>query len=128
MSAAHRERLRVGDVLYRIADEWVASDFPDGTTCVGRFGYTEEDVARARSLGYGGGPIEACARMHTEHDLTHHLVAQALGWPHSMVLHMAAHGVERFPVGIYQTEERMAFLVQRASNIGVRKIAEASGG
>lgn len=119
------ETLRLGEVLYEIDDEQghVQSIWPDGKRLIGAYSYDEEDVARARSLGYTGTDLEVCAALHREHDLAHHLVAQALGWPSSMVLRLAAEGHETFPVGVYQLEERLAFLVQRVSNIGIPAVA-----
>lgn len=111
-------------VTYEIDDdrERVRSRFPDGTSCLGVASFTAEDHARAEALGYGRGH-DAVWQMHREHDLAHHLVAQALGWPYSIVLHRAANCLTEFPVGVYATEERMSFLVQRAANVGVCALA-----
>lgn len=118
------EIIHLGAVRYEINDDHVASVFPDGSVCHGVFTFTDEDEARARALGYHGSSDQACWRMHRDHDLAHHLVAQALGWSYSQVLHMAAQGATSFPVGVYATEERMAFLVARAANVGVRGLVE----
>jgi hypothetical protein len=117
----------LGDVTYTIEPGRVVSMWPDGQTVCGDFQYRQEDVARARALGYQGSDREVCEQLHAEHDLAHHLVAQALGWPSSVVLRMAAEGHDRFPVGVYQLEERLAFLVQRVGNVGLRAVAEDSG-
>lgn len=116
-------------MLYEVDDEQghVQSIWPDGKCCTGIYQYTAEDVARARSLGYEGSDAEVCESLHREHDLAHHLVMQALGWPSSVVLRMAAEGYGSFPVGVYQLEERLAFLVQRVSNIGLQAVAADSG-
>lgn len=118
------EVLTIGAVRYEIHDSHVTSLFPDGTVCHGVFTFTGEDEARARALGYLGTSPDVCRQLHRDHDLAHHLVAQALGWPHSQVLHLAAHGATTFPAGVYATEERMAFLVARAANVGVRGLVE----
>lgn len=111
---------------YEIDDEarTVRSVFMDGTSCYGVASFTKEDRARAAALGYGVG-TDAVWRMHREHDLAHHLVARALGWDHSMVLWLSAQGRSGFPVGVYATEERMSFLVQRAAQVGVEGCALA---
>jgi hypothetical protein len=115
----------LGDVVYTVDPDSrrVVSCWPDGRETVGTFSYTEEDIARARALGYQGSDAQVCEQLHAEHDLAHHLVAQALGWPSSVVLRMAAEGRTRFPVGVYQLEERLAFLVQRVGNVGLRQVA-----
>lgn len=121
------ENIRLpNDLDYTVDHEHkrVWSTFPDTSFCLGEASFTEEDRARARALGYAGPGDTPTWRMHAEHDLCHHLVAQALGWPHSQVLHLAAHGATAFPAGIYQTEERMAFLVARAANVGIRGLTQ----
>ena len=111
---------RLGSVLYEVDDELghVQSLWPDGKCATGVYQYDDEDEARARSLGYEGTREEVCAALHRDHDALHHLVAQALGWDSSVVLRLAAEGRETFPVGMYQLEERMAFLVAAAMNKG----------
>ncbi len=105
----------------------VRSVFPDGTEALGVASFTAEDVARARSLGYQGSDDEAAWAMHREHDLAHHLAMRALGWPWSQVLWFVAHGqTQRFPAGVYQTEERLAFLLQRAGNEGLLALVRES--
>lgn len=101
-------------------DGSIRSVFPDGKICEGVAQFGDEDVARARALGYSGVSDEdACWLMHAEHDLAHHLVAQALGWPWSQVLYLTACGLEKLPAGVYPLEERFAFLLQRACNVGL---------
>jgi hypothetical protein len=114
----------VGAVLYEIDDEHgcVQSLWPDGKCVNGVFNYTEEDVQRARKLGYEGGDADVCEQMHREHDLAHHLVMQAIGWDSSLVLRRIAEGCDTHPPGLGQLEERLAFLLQRASNVGITGI------
>jgi len=94
----------------------VSTVFPDGARCAGDARATEEDVARARALGYTGSYAEAAWAMHRDHDLLHTLVSQAEGWPWSPTLHAAAHGYE-LPKGMIPREERLVFIVQRALNL-----------
>jgi hypothetical protein len=104
-------------LVYEIHDGFVRSVFPDGAEAVGVFDYSPESLARADALGY----LDATV-MHREHDLAHHLVAQALGHPWSPVLHALARGQQPRARHAF-VEERMALLVARAANVGVRGLA-----
>lgn len=108
-----------GGVLYEVDDEQfhVATTFPDGKVATGVAQFEDEDEARARGLGYEGTRPDVCWSMHRDHDLLHTIVAQAAGWPYSMVLWASAHAVEH-PAGFGNAEERMVFLVTRALNLG----------
>jgi hypothetical protein len=100
-------------VMYEIDDEnlKVKSVFPDGSELIGIASLEEDDVNRARALGY----MDAW-QMHRHHDLLHHIVCQAMGWPYSIVLWMIANNLS-IPPGIGNIEERIVFLVTRALNL-----------
>lgn len=118
MRRANSYRLPNG-ILYEVDDEQfhVATTFPDGTVATGVAQFEDDDEARARGLGYEGTRPDVCWAMHRDHDLLHHVVAQAQGWPYSMVLWAVAHQVEH-PQGFGNVEERTVFLVTRALNLG----------
>jgi hypothetical protein len=96
----------------------VTSKFPDGLELRAVASVTVEDAARARELGYTGTDTEAAWAMHAEHDLLHHVVARAEGWPYSMVLRQVA--LEQTAAhGFGGREERLVFLLARALNKGL---------
>jgi len=82
-----------------------------------------ENIARARSLGYGGTDEEAVWDMTRHHDLVHSLLAEAEGFPHSLTLHAVANGYE-LPPGIAEREERIVFLIQRLLNVGLAEVLQ----
>lgn len=107
-------------VIYTVDDglRRVQTIFPEGGgACLGVATFTDEDHARALGLGYSGTGDDVCWKMHRDHDLLHTVVAQAMGWPWSMVLWCAATG-RPHPDGFGNAEERMVFLVTRALNLG----------
>lgn len=63
--------------------------FPDGEMCPALFTFTDEDAAKARTLGYH--PTRSgITQMHLEHELSHTFVAEALGEPYCPVLRSVA--------------------------------------
>lgn len=64
--------------------------------------------------------------MNREHDLTHSLLARALGLPHSPTLHDVAHG--RAASDLHAIEEEAVLALQRfARAAGVDLVATAAG-
>lgn len=110
---------RIGEAEIEIDDQnhTVTSRFPDGHQLTAVANFTPEDVDRARSLGYVGTAEEVVLQMTREHDVLHHVVATAQGWPYSMVLWSVAKGNEH-PPGFGNQEERLVFLLARALNEG----------
>lgn len=100
------------------ADRTVRSIWPDGIELAGTSTVNIETTAAARALGYPGNVAEAVWSMNRQHDLLHHVVAVAEGWPWSVVLR---HAAERRPLAadFGQREERLVFLLQRALNAGL---------
>jgi hypothetical protein len=92
--------------------------FDDGSELAAAPVMDEENIARARSLGYAGDDEEAVWEMTRHHDLVHTLLAEAEGFPFSLTLHAVANGYE-LPPGMAQREERIVFLIQRLLNEGV---------
>lgn len=77
--------------------------------------YSEEDVARARSLGYDGTNEEAVKLMSSDHEKIHSWLAYCEGAPYSFTLHAAAHGV-KLPLGWVKREENAVFCIQALMN------------
>ncbi len=92
--------------------------FDDGSELVAAPVMDEENIARARALGYDGSDAEAVWEMTRHHDLVHTLLAEAEGFPFSLTLHAVANGYE-LPPGMSQREERIVFLIQRLLNEGL---------
>jgi hypothetical protein len=92
--------------------------FDDGSELVAAPVMDDENIARARSLGYAGADEDAVWEMTCHHDLVHTLLAEAEGFPFSLTLHAVANGYE-LPPGMSQREERIVFLIQRLLNEGV---------
>jgi hypothetical protein len=92
--------------------------FDDGSELVAAPVMNDENIARARALGYAGGDEEAVWEMTRHHDLVHTLLAEAEGFPFSLTLHSVANGYE-LPPGMSQREERIVFLIQRLLNEGM---------
>ena len=95
--------------------------FDDGSQLVAAPVMDEENIARARTLGYRGSDEEAVWSMTRHHDLVHTLLAEAEGFPFSLTLHAVANGYE-LPPGTSQREERIVFLIQRLLNEGLEKV------
>jgi hypothetical protein len=92
--------------------------FNDGSRVAAAPVMDDENVARARALGYEGSDADAVWAMTRHHDLVHTLMAEAEGWPWSPTLHAVANGYS-LPPGTSQREERLVFLVQRLLNVGL---------
>jgi hypothetical protein len=92
--------------------------FDDGSELVAAPVMNDENIARARALGYAGGDEEAVWEMTRHHDLVHTLLAESEGFPFSLTLHSVANGYE-LPPGMSQREERIVFLIQRLLNEGM---------
>lgn len=92
--------------------------FDDGSMLVAAPVMNDENIARARALGYTGGDEQAVWQMTRHHDLVHTLLAEAEGFPFSLTLHAVANGYE-LPPGMSQREERIVFLIQRLLNEGL---------
>ncbi len=97
--------------------------FDDGSHLVAAPVMNDENIARARSLGYEGSPEEAVWDMTRHHDLVHTLLAQAEGFPFSPTLHAVANGYD-LPPGMAQREERIVFLIQRLLNVGLAEVLQ----
>jgi hypothetical protein len=95
--------------------------FDDGSELAAAPVMDEENIARARSLGYVGSDEEAVWEMTRHHDLVHTLLAEAEGFPFSLTLHSVANGYE-MPPGMAQREERIVFLIQRLLNVGLAAV------
>jgi hypothetical protein len=89
--------------------QFVRTLFDDGEHCDGVPTFTEEDVARAVTLGYEG-TADGVWKMHQEHDLLHSVVAEAAGGTYSAALR---YEIKKPRVGIIPMEERVVFLVQK---------------
>jgi hypothetical protein len=95
--------------------------FDDGSELTAAPVMDQENIARARSLGYKGTDEEAVWEMTRHHDLVHTLLAEAEGFPYSLTLHSVANGYE-MPPGMAQREERIVFLIQRLLNVGLAEV------
>jgi len=95
--------------------------FDDGSDLVAAPVMDQENIARARSLGYTGADEDAVWEMTRHHDLVHTLLAEAEGFPFSLTLHSVANGYE-MPPGMAQREERIVFLIQRLLNVGLAEV------
>ncbi|MDQ3850876.1 MAG: hypothetical protein M3296_09735 [Actinomycetota bacterium] len=95
--------------------------FSDGSRLVAAPVMDEENIARARTLGYRGAPEDAVWAMTRHHDLVHSLVAEAEGWTYSPTLHAVANGRALAP-GTFEREERIVFLIQRLLNVGLPNV------
>jgi hypothetical protein len=95
--------------------------FDDGSELTAAPVMDEENIARARSLGYTGTDEDAVWEMTRHHDLVHTLLAEAEGFPFSLTLHSVANGYE-MPPGMAQREERIVFLIQRLLNVGLAEV------
>lgn len=95
--------------------------FDDGSRVPAAPVMDDENIARARALGYTGSDDEAVWAMTRHHDLVHTVIAEAEGWPYSPTLHAVANGYE-LPPGTSQREERLVFLVQRLMNVGLEEV------
>jgi hypothetical protein len=95
--------------------------FDDGSELVAAPVMDEENIARARALGYTGEDEHAVWEMTRHHDLVHTLLAEAEGFPFSLTLHAVANGYE-LPPGMSQREERIVFLIQRLLNVGLAEV------
>jgi hypothetical protein len=95
--------------------------FDDGSELVAAPVMDEENIARARALGYTGGDTQAVWEMTRHHDLVHTLLAEAEGFSFSLTLHAVANGYE-LPPGMAQREERIVFLIQRLLNVGLAEV------
>jgi hypothetical protein len=116
------ERHELGDVTVEVNDDarTVTSIWRDGVRLVAKPVYDAETVARAVSLGYvKSTPLGADMvwAMTKDHDLFHHVVAQAHGAPWSWHLKHVALG-EPLDQAQGDREERMVLLLQRACNVG----------
>lgn len=96
--------------------QYVETLLPCGCTLVAEVTDTEEDRARAESLGYPE-PMY----MHVEHDPIHLLLSLALGLKTSPALHYAQHGgvpgAETPQSELRQVEEEMVLAAQRFLNL-----------
>jgi hypothetical protein len=108
--------------LYQIIDEgegnprYVQTQFSDGMMCDGVPSFTEEDYARAAALGYSPN-TEGVWQMHQDHELAHSIVSEAMGFPVSPTLYNY-NKFGKIGPGLFKMEESLAFLLQRAINIG----------
>src|SRR5215213_8661158 len=99
--------------------------FSDGTRVAAAPVMDDENIARARALGYSGTDDEAVWSMTRHHDLVHTLLAEAEGFPFSLTLHAVANGYE-LPPGTAIREERIVFLIQRLLNQGLETVLSDS--
>jgi hypothetical protein len=111
-----RSRIEIDDERQR-----ATTVFDDGSELVAAPVMDDENIARARTLGYSGSDAEAVWRMTRHHDLVHTLLAEAEGFPFSLTLHAVANGYE-LPPGMSQREERIVFLIQRLLNVGLDEV------
>lgn len=105
---------RIGNCIVEVGGNFVATDFADGKQLVATVNYTEEDKARAKALGY-----DSVEEMTLEHDLTHNIVANALGFSESPTLRGVVEGQSSV---LADLEERIVMLVQRVSNVRIEGV------
>lgn len=106
---------RIGECDVKVDTNCVITKFSDGAVLHAHPNYGDEDIARARALGYIGTDQEAVDAMTRDHDMIHSLVAEARGFIWSEALHGAATG-RGYAGG--EDEERIVFLIQRLLNEG----------
>lgn len=84
--------------------------FDDGFKVRALAGETEEDVARAKSLGY-----ESTIEMCREHEFLHTFLAEKLNWEYSPTLYAVAHNASQFDD---HKEEAFVLAFQAFMNVG----------
>ncbi len=116
---------RLRSCRFEVDDEQLRARtvFDDGSQLVAAPVMTDENIARARALGYRGSSEEAVWAMTRHHDLVHTLLAEAEGFAFSLTLHAVANGYE-LPPGMAQREERIVFLIQRLLNVGLAEVLQ----
>lgn len=100
------------DVVFEIDEEreicW--THFPDGTSVPATANNDAESVERAKELGY-----HSTWEMTLFHELSHSLLAAAMGLPYSPVLWMVAHPDDpKPPKATLHEEECQVFTIQKA--------------
>lgn len=76
-------------VRYFPAADYLETVFQDGAKCPAQFSFTLDDVAKAEQLGYPS-THQGVRTMHLEHELSHTVLAEALGEPYCPVLRSVA--------------------------------------
>lgn len=100
---------RYGRTTVEVFDGWVRTTLPDGTAVHAVPGDTEEDRARAVSLGYGGDVW----LMTRDHDRFHSLLAYMLGLAESPAMRQTA---AKQVSELAAAEEEAVLAVQRFVN------------
>ncbi len=104
------KRVRIGCTSIEIGHDYVTSTLMDGKVVEAMPHDTAEYAATAARVGYGGD----LAAMNRDHELTHHLLADALGLVESPVMRAVAFGTwQHDPCGLLQLEEEAVLAVQR---------------
>lgn len=105
-------------LVYAAEGRYAVSTFPDGARLVAdTWPQSSEQHLRADALGYGV-TTDAVVEMNRDHDLAHHVVARALGYPACPLLQAQAAGHQFQGITLDTRDiEALALLVQRAVNV-----------
>lgn len=104
------KRIRIGTVTVEIDKAHVVSTLADGARVEAEPHDTAEYAATAEATGYG----KDVAGLNRDHELTHHVLANALGLAESPVMRAVANGTwQDDPHGLLKLEEDAAMAVQR---------------
>jgi hypothetical protein len=105
-----------GSVTTLLPDGQVVNAIPDPAQ-------REEQVARARALGYVGDDDTVLRAMTEEHDLLHTVIADALGYGASVALTGAATGEwDDARRRLADAEERLTLLIAHIKNVGLPQV------
>ena len=115
------KRIRIGTVTVEIDKEHVVSTLADGARVEAEPHDTADYAATAEQQGYGGD----VAGLNRDHELAHHVLANALGLAESPVMRAVANGTwQHDPDGLLRMEEDAVMVVQRwAKALGIDMIA-----
>lgn len=104
------KRIRIGTVTVEIEADRVVSTLMDGKRVEAEPHDTPDYAATAERLGYGAD----IAGLNRDHELVHHVLADALGLAESPVMRAVANGTwQSDPHGLLRMEEDAAMAVQR---------------
>lgn len=107
------ETYKVGDTHLTRGPSWIVTRFPDGSEVHAHPDGSQYQNDVAPTLGY-----ESVEEMTRDHDAAHTLLSVAMGDNYSHTLYGVAHNEHVEPARV-DMEERLAFLLQRVSNIGI---------
>lgn len=105
---------RIGGVKVYVNRDlsFIRTEFPGGAQLDATPNFTEEDIARAISLGYRGDT----RLMSAEHEITHSLLAHAIGRRYSATLYHAASGSYDPGHLVRAAEEAIVLALQALAN------------